>query len=166
MKKFILLFLSIILFSTSLFANEKIYSFIGIQTSASNFDNVSTPSIGLKYGKQSKEMRTSITYNYADKSSNTFQSLIMQVDSAILTQTFKDIAFKPYLGASFGVIQHKNSEQLGYDDKGFVYGINAGLSYVLNNNIDFDLGYKFLKTSKMKELDEINDLSLSLHYFY
>ena len=166
MKKFILLFLSIILFSTSLFANEKIYSFIGIQASASNFDNVSTPSIGLKYGKQSKEMRTSITYNYADKSSNTFQSLIMQVDSAILTQTFKDIAFKPYLGASFGVIQHKNSEQLGYDDKGFVYGINAGLSYVLNNNIDFDLGYKFLKTSKMKELDEINDISLSLHYFY
>jgi len=166
MKKFILLFLSIILFSTSLFANEKLYSFIGIQASASNFDKVSTPSIGLKYGKQSKDMRTSIAYTYADKFSDTFQSLIMQVDSAILTQTFKDIAFKPYLGASFGLIQHKNRELLGYDDKGFVYGINAGLSYIVNNNIDFDLGYKFLKTSKMKELDKINDLSLSLHYFY
>jgi opacity protein-like surface antigen len=166
MKKFILLFLSIILFSTSLFANEKLYSFIGVQASASNFDTVSTPSVGLKYGKQSKDMRTSITYSYANKSSNTFQSLIMQVDSAILIQTFKDIAFKPYLGASFGVIQQKNMELLGYDDKGFVYGINTGLSYIVNNNIDFDLGYRFLKTSKMKELDKINDISLSLHYFY
>jgi opacity protein-like surface antigen len=166
MKKIILLFLSTILFSTSLFATEKLYSFIGVQASASNFDNVSTPSIGLKYGKQSKEMRTSIAYSYANKSSDTFQSLIMQVDSAILTQTFKEIAFKPYLGASFGLIQQKNRELLGYDDKGFVYGINAGLSYIVNNNVDFDLGYRFLKTSKMKELDKINDLSLSLHYFY
>ena len=166
MKKFILLFLSIILFSTSLFANEKLYSFIGIEASASKFDKVSTPTIGIKYGKQSKEMRTSIAYSYANKSSNSFQSLIMQVDSGILTQTFKDIAFKPYLGLSFGVIQQRNRELLGYNDKGFVYGINTGLSYIVNNNIDFDLGYRFLKTSKMKKLDKINDLSFSLHYFY
>jgi len=159
MKKFILLLLSIILFSSSLFAKEKLYSFIGIQTSASNFDSEYAPSIGLKYGKQTKDMRTSITYGYANKSSNSFQSLIMQVDSGILSQTFKDIAFKPYIGASFGLIQNKN-------DKGLVYGINTGFSYVFNNNIDFDLGYRFLKTSKMKELDQINDLSFSLHYFY
>jgi len=166
MKKFILLFLSIILFSTSLVANEKLYSFIGIQASSTKFDKLSTPTIGIKYGKQSKEMRTSIAYSYANKSSNTFQSLIMQVDSGILTQTFKDIAFKPYLGISFGLIQQKNKELLGYDDKGVVYGINSGFSYIVNNNIDFDLGYRFLKTSKMKELEQINDLSLSLHYFY
>ncbi len=166
MKKFILLFLSIILFSTSLFANEKLYSFIGIEASASKFDKVSTPTIGIKYGKQSKEMRTSIAYSYANKSSNSFQSLIMQVDSGILTQTFKDIAFKPYLGLSFGVIQQSNKELLGYNDKGFVYGVNMGLSYIVNDNIDFDLGYRFLKTSKMKELDKINNLSFSLHYFY
>jgi len=165
MKKFILLFLSII-FSSSLFANEQLYSFIGIQTSASKFDNSYTPTIAIKYGKQSKDIRTSIAYSYANKSSNTFQSLIMQVDSGILNQTFKDIAFKPYLGASFGVIQQKNKKLLGYNDKGFVYGINTGFSYVINNDMDFDLGYRFLKTSKMKELEQINDLSLSLHYFY
>ena len=166
MKKFILLFLSIILFSTSLFANEKLYSFIGVQASSSKFDKISTPTIGLKYGKQSKDIRTAIAYSYSSKSSNSFQSLIMQVDSGILTQTFKDIAFKPYLGLSFGVIQHSNMELLGYDDKGLVYGLNSGFSYIVNNNIDFDLGYRFLKTSKMKKLDKINDLSVSLHYFY
>jgi hypothetical protein len=166
MKKLILLFLSILFFSTSLYANEKLYSFIGIQASVSKFDKLSTPTIGLKYGKQSKDMRTAITYSYGNKSNNTFQSLIMQVDSAILTQTFKDIAFKPYLGASFGIMQHKNQKLLGYDDKGFVYGINTGLSYIVNNNVDFDLGYRFLKTSKMKEIDTINDISFAMHYFY
>jgi len=165
MKKIILLFLSII-FSSSLFANEQLYSFIGIQTSASKFDNSYTPTIAIKYGKQSKDIRTSIAYSYANKSSNRFQSLIMQVDSGILSQTFKDIAFKPYLGLSLGVIQQKNKKLLGYDDKGFVYGINTGFSYVINNDMDFDLGYRFLKTSKMKKLEQINDLSLSLHYFY
>jgi len=166
MTKFILIFLSVILFSTSLFANEQLYSFIGIQTSVSKFDKLYTPTIGIKYGKQSKDIRTSIAYSYANKSSNTFQSLIMQVDSGILNQTFKDIAFKPYLGASFGVIEQKNKKLIGYNDRGFVYGINSGFSYVINNDMDFDLGYRFLKTSKMKKLGHINELSLSLHYFY
>jgi len=166
MKKLILLFLSILLFSTSLYANEKLYSFIGVQASVSKFDKLSTPTFGLKYGKQSKDMRTAIAYRYGNKSNNTFQSLIMQIDSAILTQTFKDIAFKPYLGVSLGVMQHKNMELLGYDDKGFVYGVNTGLSYIVNNNIDLDLGYRFLKTSKMKEIDSINDISFAMHYFY
>jgi len=166
MKKFILLCLPILLISTTLYGNEKLYSFIGVQASVSKFDKLSTPTLGLKYGKQSKDMRTAIAYRYGNKSSNTFQSLIMQIDSAILTQTFKNIPFKPYLGASFGVMQHKNRELLGYDDKGFVYGINTGLSYIVNNNIDLDLGYRFLKTSKMKEIDTINDISFAMHYFY
>jgi opacity protein-like surface antigen len=166
MKKIILLFLSILLFSTTLYSKEKLYSFIGIQTSVAKFDSVSAPTIGLKYGKQSKDMRTSISYQYGGKSNDTFQSLIMQVDSGILTQTFKDIPFKPYLGASFGVIKHKNNKLLTYEDKGFVYGVNTGLSYILNNNIDLDLGYRFLRTSKMREIETINDISFAMHYFY
>jgi opacity protein-like surface antigen len=166
MKKTILLFLPLLLFSTVLYSNDKLYSFIGVQSSVSQFDNFSTPTIGLKYGKQSKDMRTSIGYRYGNTSNNTFQSLIMQIDSAILGQTFKDIVFKPYVGASFGLMQHKNIKLLGYDDKGFVYGINTGLSYIVNNNIDLDLGYRFLKTSKMKNIDTINDISFAMHYFY
>ena len=166
MKKIILLFLPILLFSTTLYSSDKLYSFIGVQTSVSQFNSESIPTIGLKYGKQSKDMRTAITYEYGKKSDDAFQSLIMQIDSAILGQTFKDIAFKPYLGLSFGLIEHRNSDLLGYDDKGFVYGLNTGLSYIVNNNIDLDLGYRFLKTSKMKELDTINDINFALHYFY
>jgi hypothetical protein len=166
MKKIILLFMPIILLSTTLFANEKLYSFIGIQASPSVFNNTFAPSVAIKYGKQSKDIRTSIAYGYGKSSKNIYQTLIMQIDSAILTQTFKDIVLKPYLGVSFGVIQHKNSELIAYNDKGFIYGLNTGLSYVLNNNVDFDLGYRFMKTSKLKEIESINDVSLSMHYFY
>jgi len=166
MKKFILLFIPLILFSTTLFANEKLYSFIGIQASPSLFDKTIAPNIALKYGKQSKDIRTSIAVGYGKSGKNSYQTLIMQIDTGILTQKFKDIAFKPYLGASVGVIQHTNRQLINYDDKGFIYGINTGLSYVFNNNVDFDLGYRFMKTSKLKELKSINDLSLSMHYFY
>jgi len=166
MKKIILIFLSTLLFSNILYANEKLYSFIGVQTAISQFDSHTVPSIGLKYGKQSKDIRTAITYNYGSKSDNTFQSLIMQIDTGILIKKFKDKPFKPYIGTSFGVIQQKNSKILKYEDKGFVYGINTGLSYILNNNLDLDLGYRFLKTSKMKSLETINDINFAFHYFY
>ena len=159
MKKFNLILLSTIIFSTSLFAKEEVYSFIGIQASATKFDKISAPTIGLSYGEQTKAMRTSISYNYANKSSDTFQSLMMQIDSAILIQTFRDIPFKPYLGASFGLMKHNS-------DKGYLYGVDTGLSYIFNKSVDFDLGYKFLKTSKMKDLDTIHDLTFTLHYFY
>jgi len=166
MKKIILLFISIILLSTNLFSNEKLYSFIGVQASPSIFNNTIAPSIALKYGKQSKDTRTSIAYGYGKNSDNSYQTLIMQIDTAILTQTFKDIAFKPYFGASFGVMQHKNKKLISYTDKGFIYGVNTGLSYVVNNNVDIDLGYRFMKTSKLKEIETINDVSFSMHYFY
>jgi len=166
MKKIILLFLPLILFLTPLFANEKLYSFIGIQASPSLFDDTIAPSIALKYGKQSKDIRTSIAVGYGKNGKNSYQTLIMQIDTGILRQKFKDIAFKPYIGASLGVIQHTNKQLINYDDKGFIYGLNTGLSYVVNNNMDFDLGYRFMRTSKLKELKRINDLSLSMHYFY
>jgi len=166
MNKINLLFIPIILFSTTLFANEKLYSFIGIQASPSVFNDTIAPTVAIKYGKQSKDMRTSIAYGYGKHGDNSYQTLLMQIDTGILTQTFKEIPFKPYLGASIGLIQHKNNKTLSYLDKGFVYGANTGLSYVVNNNMDLDLGYRFLKTSKLKNLDTINDVSVSMHYFY
>jgi len=166
MKKFILLFLPIVLLSSSLLAQEKLYSFIGVQTGVSKFDKVSTPTIGLKYGKQSKDIRTSISYNYGKNSDDTFQTLLMQIDTGIMTNQFKKSPLKPYVGATLGLIQHKNNNLISYTDKGYLLGLNTGVTYIFNNNIDFDLGYRFLKTSKMKEVDNINDFTFSMNYFY
>lgn len=158
MKKNILILFTL-LYSNLLFGKEDIYSFIGIQTSVSKFDKITAPTIGISYGEQSKDKRTTISYNYSNRDSNSFQTLLMQIDSSIFTKDFKNIPFKPYLGVAFGLMQNNR-------DRGYLYGIDTGLSYVFNDSIDFDLGYKFLKTAKMKDLDNINDLSLTMHYFY
>lgn len=163
MKKFNILFLSLLLLGTSIHAEDKIYSFIGVQTSATQYDTVSTPTLGIKYGKQSKKIRTSIAYNYGKKTNNEYHTLIMQIDTGVLTNTFKNSTLKPYLGASVGIMQHNNNS---FKDKGYLYGANAGLTYLLNDVVDLDLDYRFMKTAKLEDIDKISDVTFSMHYFY
>lgn len=163
MKKFNILFLALLLLSSILHADDdKLYSFIGVQTSTSDYE-ATTPTLGIKYGKQSKNVRTSIAYNYGEESSNQYHSLLMQVDTGVLTNTFKEIPIKPYIGASFGVMQHDYNSR---NDRGYLYGANAGLTYLLNDVVDLDLAYRFMKTSKLENINEINEFTFSMHYFY
>lgn len=158
-----MLFLPLLLLSTSIQADDKLYSFIGVQASTTEYEKISTPTLGVKYGTQSRNMRTSLSYNYGEKTNNEYHTLIMQIDTGVLTNTFKDSALKPYLGASLGVMQHNNNS---LKDKGYLYGANTGLTYLLNDVIDLDLGYRFMKTAKLEDLSKISDLSFSMHYFY
>jgi len=162
MKKINTLFLPLLLLSSALHADDKLYSFIGIQTSASKYEKKSLPTVGVKYGKQTKNLRTSIAYTYGEKSGNNYQTLLMQIDTGVLTNSFKDIALKPYIGASLGVMQQSNDSR----DRGYVYGANTGVSYILNNAIDLDLGYRYLKTTKLENIDDISDITFSMHFFY
>ena len=147
--------------------NDKLYSFIGIQTSTTQFENNTVPTIGLRYGMQSEKIRTSIAYNYGKNSNNQYQTLMMQMDTGILSNTFANSNFKPYMGASFGIIQYDDKQTTkSLRDRGYIYGINAGLTYILNDALDLDLGYKFLKTEKVENINSINDLTFAMHYFY
>jgi hypothetical protein len=166
MKKINKLFLPLLLLTSLIHADDKIYSFIGVQTSATTFESDTVPTIGIKYGKQAENMRTSISYNYGEDGSNYYQTLLMQMDTGILTHAFKDIAFKPYLGATIGFMQQNDDGLVPTRDRGYVYGIDTGFTYILNDTIDLDLGYRFLKTSKLENIDKINDLTFSMHYFY
>ncbi len=165
MKRINKLYLTLLLICfTPLLAKEKSYSFIGIQTGISKIDNKDTPSIGVKYGIQQGNSRTSFIYSYDKKGNDKFQMLLLQVDMGIFENAFRNSSIKPYLGATFGFVQAKNSQLVR--DRGYAYGLNTGLAYILNNNFDLDLGYRYLKTSKLKNIDEINNLNLSMHYFY
>ncbi len=166
MKKFNKLFLPLLLLSSMLNADDKIYSFIGIQTSASTFENESAPTFGIKYGKQSNNYRTSISYNYGEKGSNYYQTAMMQIDTGVLTRTFKDMAFKPYVGATIGVMQQNDDGLIPTRDRGYIYGANTGFTYILNDAVDLDLAYRYLKTSKLENIDKIQDVTFSMHYFY
>lgn len=164
MKNFNILLLSLLLLTSYIYADEdKIYSFIGVQASSSEYETSSTPTVGLKYGRQSSNIRTSIAYNYGDQSDNEYHSLIMQIDTGILENSFRNIDLKPYIGASFGVMQHNHNT---VKDRGYLYGANAGLTYLLSDDIDLDLAYRFMKTSKLENLDKISDVTFSMHYFY
>jgi len=153
--------LSTLLLTSFSFA-EKSYSFFGGQTSFVNYDSVSSPSLGLKYGIQRGMWRSSINFDYATTSSDTLSSLILQVDKGILKNVTKDSPLKPHAGFSFGLLQHTNS----FTDKGYGFGLNTGVTYLLNDSIDLDLSYRYLSTSKMQNIGSINTLNLSLHYFY
>jgi len=142
---------------------DRLYTFIGIQTSYTKYDNVDTPTIGLKYGKQNSLWRTALIYNYSVNSDDIYHSLIMQVDRGVLIDMFENVPFKPYIGFSLGVMQHKNNSMR---DRGVLYGGNIGLNYVLNNYFDLDLGYRYMITDKLKKMDNREDISFSLHYYF
>ena len=164
MKRINKLYLTLLLCFTPLVAKDKSYSFIGLQTGVSKISKNETPSLGVKYGIQQGNSRTSFIYNYDKNGNDRFQMLLLQIDMGIFNNAFRDSALKPYLGATFGVLQ-ANSNQVA-QDRGYVYGLNTGLAYILNSDFDLDLGYRYLRTSKLKNIDEINNLNLSMHYFY
>lgn len=165
MKTFYKLLLTSILCSTLLQAKDKTYSFLGIQASHQTIEKENLASIGIKYGKQTRKYRTSISYSYGSKGDNKYETIIAQMDMGILSNSFKDSSFQPYAGISIGAMQNTD-KLLGEKDKGYLYGPNAGISYIFNDALDFDLGYRYLKTSKLKNIDSVSDLTLSVHYFY
>ena len=146
--------------------DNKLYSFIGVQSSVTKFEDTTAPTIGLRYGIQSNKIRTSISYNYGKNSNDHYHAVIMQIDTGVLSNTFANSNLKPYIGASLGVIQNTNNKNISPRDKGYLYGINTGLTYIVNDAIDLDVGYKFLKTEKLDNIDSINDLTFAMHYFY
>lgn len=160
--------LTLTLLSPSVYAfdNGSTYSFIGVQGSVSDYDGISTPTLALKYGQQSSAWRTAISYNFAQNSDDQFQSLIAQVDYGVLTELFAELPLKPYVGFSLGMIQHANDTNSIDTDYGYLYGLNGGINYVLNNDFDIDLGYRYMRTNKLESLDSMSDIMLSLHYYF
>ena len=165
MKTITNLYISLILISTSLSAADKSYSFLGIQAGNAFLEGQSTPTFGVKYGVQTRQYRTSLNYQYGENSDGSHETLMAQIDTGVLVNLFRNSLFKPYAGISFGVMQEKDSIS-SIRDRGYIYGVNTGLAYIFNDALDFDLCYKYLKTSKINKIDSINDLSLSMHYFY
>lgn len=147
---------------TSLSFAEKSYSFFGAQTSFLYYNGVASPSLGFKYGIQKDMWRTSINLDYGSTGSDSIASLILQVDKGILKNISQNSPLKPHAGFSVGMLQHQASKT----DKGYGYGLNTGVTYLLNDAIDLDLSYKYLYVTKLSEFSSFNGLTLSLHYFY
>ncbi len=149
----------------------EMYDFIGIQTGISSISagsksgsDITAPTIAFKYGQQTAEWRTAIYYNYTYNSDDKFHSIIAQIDHGVFMEHFTEFPFKPYIGFSIGMMQHKFD---GDSNSDFVYGVNTGVNYVLNNTMDLDLAFQYMRTGgKLENIDGMNNLSLSLHYYF
>ena len=155
-------FITLALSSALLKADNNIYSFVGTQTSLSTYNNITAPSLGLKFGKQLDTWRTAISLNYENSDGNALGTILLQADIGVLGHLFQQSKFQPYLGFTLGLIQHKEKQT----DNGYGYGINGGITYILNHDFDLDLGYRAMTTSKIDNINNIGNLTLSLHYFY
>jgi len=153
-------FISIL--STFSCAEEKIYSFIGLQSSLTKYEDITAPSYGFKYGQQNNNWRTSLSLNQSKKDENTLQSFLIQVDQGMLSETFQGSSIQPYVGLTFGIAEYKNDQSVS----GYLYGLNGGITLILNDSIDLDVGYRMLKTTKFDNIKKVEDLTISLHYFY
>ncbi len=174
-KKFNKIILSLLIFSSLGYSSNdgitEVYEFIGIQTGVSSVNTQSksgsdilAPSIGFKYGQQTSQWRTAIYYNFGQHSDEKFHSLVAQIDYGVLTEAFADFPFKPYIGLSLGIMQHSCDD---YSNSDFIYGVNTGVNYVLNNSMDLDLNFQHMLTgSELANLDGMNNLNLSLHYYF
>lgn len=161
MKRINKLFLPFILLTSSLMAESKVYSFIGIQAGTTVVSNEASPTLGLKYGQQTKNFRTTLSYNFSSNKA-TSHTLLAQIDMGILRNSFRNLPFKPYMGLVGGVMQFDDK----VTDRGYLYGMGTGIAYMLNDKIDFDLAYRYLQTSKIKEFNHLSNVSLAMHYFY
>jgi len=154
--------LTLSLSSVLLQADNLTYSFVGAQTSVSSYNDITAQSFGIKFGKQVDTWRTAVSINHEESNGNTLESLLIQADKGVLGHLFQKSSFQPYIGFTLGIIQHKEKQ----NNKGYGYGINGGVTYILNHDFDVDLGYRILTTTKIDNINNIGNLTLSLHYFY
>jgi hypothetical protein len=153
-------FLMLLINPIFLSANDKSYSFVGVEIAHNSYAHTSSPSFGIKYGRQSDMIRTSINLTHASNSGDNLETLIVQVDRCVLSSLFTNDAIQPYVGFSFGIAQHDGK------DKGSLLGLNGGISYILNHSMDINLETRISTASKMNEVSNLNNITLSLHYFY
>lgn len=166
MKRVTLLFL----LTCSLLFSEKTeeYPFLGITISTqtsdiggdSDIDNQTETSIGIRYGRQTIDWRTILTFEYV---SDIYRSFSVEIDKILVDDMFGYPEVRPYVGATMGIVTY-----LGGDDEAstYFYGLNTGLIIYASDNIDVDLSYHYYKVTDFEELNNLQGIGLSLHYFY
>ncbi|MCL2335595.1 MAG: OmpA family protein [Endomicrobia bacterium] len=111
---------------------------------------------GAALGVQYKSLlRAEVEYGYRDRASykddNTDYKFNMQ--SYMLNMYFDfptKFILKPYLSAGAGFADMKYDDGVGSAQNTiFAYGLGAGVSYPVTDNVNVDLGYRFLKAGGM-----------------
>lgn len=159
-----------ILTFSSLFAQEvEEFPFIGVTIAFDSADILNTSgdvdaskstNIGIRYGQQTVDWRSMITYTRSSKQ----KMLAVEIDKILLDELYGTSMFRPYVGLSAGVL--KIDEPVLLNDSSYFYGFNAGLIVYATDNIDADIAYHYYETFDDDEIANIQGVTLSAHYFY
>ena len=163
------------LLSASLAHAEDIYSserFLGIEIGYSKAeysrDGITKtnkdPEYGFRLGAQNKEWRTTVIGNLSRGKNHKYQKAMITFDKFIWQSLYeKDhVTFKPYLGGHIGWIKHTADD---ISENGILYGGEAGITWNVIDEVDFDLSYRYSVTN-LDNLDTIDAMTIGLNYLY
>ena len=138
--------------------------YINGQPFVENYDG-NGGSFGIRLGAQEKAWRAMLGYEYFDNNDDqNYERAFLQLDFfPMYDPEAVGFVLRPYLGLNVGWI---NYETTGTEDKdGLAYGGQAGVAMMLSDNVDLDLGIRYILTS-MDEVDHIGTVTVGLHYMY
>jgi len=146
---------------TNILATDK-YPFWGISINSSDINGDMINTIGLRYGQQTQDWRTTFTLENREHGR---QSFMVQMDK-ILLQSIGTYKLRAYAGLAIGAMSQKRADD-DSKDIGYVYGATVGMMYYISDTIDMDISYKYLKTDdNIESIDDFNSASIGLHYFF
>ena len=125
-------------------------------------------SYGLRFGAQNSEWRTMaiIEKMMQNKSQNDYLRGLLQLDYFFLGMDnlmIDTYAVRPYVGLNGGVASVDTGHQKSL--KTLTYGVEAGASMNLTNQIDLDVSYRYNLHSS-GYVDSIGTATVGLHYKY
>jgi opacity protein-like surface antigen len=107
--------------------------------------NITRVSEGLNLGYYLNEnSRAYIAYTQVNADMNHDIPEKTKIYSAGYDYLFGTSALKPFIGGIIGYTTYKDGD---FKITGMAYGVEAGVDYKLNNNISFDVGYRYLNSS-------------------
>ncbi|SFV71601.1 hypothetical protein MNB_SV-13-1905 [hydrothermal vent metagenome] len=176
-------------------AKQETYPFFGISTSLHTMefkpivteapnrlqltDTESIKAFGIKYGMQTQDYRTTLSY----EASSEFQNLDVSVDYIVMDSMFGTAKVRPYVGMTLGYILYDKSRIVEYNENRITanenegtsttistsdgyYGFDAGFVFYISDDVDLNIGYHYYFMDRLEPLDAMHGFTFSLHYFY
>lgn len=176
LKKSLILTVLLLVFSSQYLAADGLYSKIGIGYSMPSKQDVESHStngidfkngaeIQLAVGYKMDSFRFEGEYSYSkfsmDKlytsSASRYIDDVMKIHSLLANAIYDfniNFPFKPYIGAGLGMSQVRwDGKTIHYSDKAFTYQGFFGVTYAVNNKINFDIQYKYKDIGKYSLID-------------
>jgi hypothetical protein len=139
------------------------YQFVGtlLSVKTSKFEGIGTKTdatLGFRYGIQDTAWRAMVTL---EKDYRGFTGAALETDMLFNTLAIDAFKIKPYIGASMGYYNHEEN-----DDKNAIFGLHGGFIINVSDTIDFDFAISHKQKRETDNLKSLNELTLSIHYFF